>query len=35
MNVKNKQGLGLAGLGLHTRVRVTDLRLCKGYTQND
>ena len=25
MNVKNKQGLGLAGLGLHTRVRVTDL----------
>ena len=27
MNVQNKQGLGLAGLGLHTRVRVTDLGL--------
>ena len=27
MNVWNKQGLGLAELGLHTRVRVTDLGL--------
>ena len=27
MNVQNKQGLGLAGLGLHPRVRVTDLGL--------
>ena len=27
MNIYNKQGLGLAGLGLHTRVRVTDLGL--------
>ena len=27
MNVKNKQGLGLDRLGLHTRVRVTDLGL--------
>ena len=35
MNVLNKQGLGLAGLGLHTRVRVTDLVLGYGYTQND
>ena len=35
MNVKNKQGLGLAGLGLHTRVRITDLGLGYGYTQND
>ena len=35
MNVKNKQGLGLAGLGKHTRVRVTDLGLGKGCTQND
>ena len=35
MNVKNKQGLGLAWIGLHTRVRVTDLGLGKGYTQND
>ena len=35
MNVKNKRGLGLAGLGLHTRVRVTDLGLGLGYQQND
>ena len=35
MNVWNKQGLGLAGLGKHTRVRVTDLGLGLGYTQND
>ena len=34
MNVWNKQGLGLAGLWLHTRVRVTDLGLGYGYTQN-
>ena len=27
--------LGLAGLGKHTRVRVTDLGLYKCYTQND
>ena len=27
MNVYNKHGLGLARLGLHTRVRVTDLGL--------
>ena len=27
MNVQNKQELGLAGLGLHPRVRVTDLGL--------
>ena len=27
MNVRNKQGLGLARLGSHTRVRVTDLGL--------
>ena len=35
INVKNKQGLGLAGLGLHTRVRVTDLGLGYGYIKND
>ena len=35
MNVKNKRGLGLAVLGLHTRVRVTDLGLGLGYQQND
>ena len=34
MNIKSKQGLGLAGLGLNTMVRVTDLGLGKGYTQN-
>ena len=27
MNVEKKQGLGLARLGLYTRVRVTDLGL--------
>ena len=27
INVKSNQGLGLAGLGLHTMVRVTDLGL--------
>ena len=32
---RTNRGLGLAGLGLHTRVRVTDLGLCQGYTQND
>ena len=30
MNVWNKQGLGLARLGLHTRVWVTDLGLGLG-----
>ena len=30
MNVKNEQGLGLARLGLHTRVLVTDLGLGLG-----
>ena len=35
MNVQNKQGLGLAGLGLHTMVKVTDIGLGSGYTQND
>ena len=33
--LKRIQGLGLAGLGLHTRARVTDLGLGYGYTQND
>ena len=27
MNVKNKRGLGLARLGLHTRVRIFNLGL--------
>ena len=33
MNVLNKQGLGLIGLGLHTRVRVTDLELGNKITK--
>ena len=34
MNVLKEQGLGLAGSWFHTRVRVTDLGLGWGYTQN-
>ena len=31
---RKNRGKGLAWLGLHTRVRVTDLGLGYGYTQN-